>query len=100
MNSREYKDESSLAAELNRHLEGWEKLYGDEYKDRDLEERFVHVINNACEKTGKSVVILVDEYDKPLLQAIGNEPLQTAYRNKLKAFYSVVKNNICRRKYT
>ena len=91
LNSREYKDESSLAAELNRHLEGWEKKYGDEFKDRELEERFIHVIEKAYEQTGKRVVILVDEYDKPLLQAIGNEPLQTAYRNKLKAFYSVLK---------
>lgn len=91
LNSREYKDESSLEAELNRHLEGWEKIYGSQYKDRAHEERFIHVINNAFEKHGKRVVILVDEYDKPLLQAIGNEPLQAAYRNKLKAFYSVVK---------
>lgn len=91
LNSRQYKDEASLDAELNRHLEGWEKLYGDEYKDRALKERFLHVINNAFEKTGRRVVLLVDEYDKPLLQAIGNEELQTAYRNKLKAFYSVVK---------
>ena len=91
LNSRLYKDESSLDAELNRHLEGWEKLYGDQYKDRALEERFLHVINHAYEQTGLRVVILVDEYDKPLLQAIGNEELQTAYRGKLKAFYSVVK---------
>lgn len=91
LNSREYKDESSLAAELNRHLEGWEKKYGDEFKDRELEERFIHVIEKAYEQTGKRVVILVDEYDKPLLQTIGNEALQTAYRNKLKAFYSVLK---------
>ena len=91
LNSREYKDESSLAAELNRHLEGWEKKYGDEFKDRELEERFIHVIEKAYDQTGTRVVILVDEYDKPLLQAIGNEALQTAYRNKLKAFYSVLK---------
>ena len=91
LNSREYKDEQSLEAELNRHLEAWEKLYGDEYKDRATEERFIHVINHAYEKTGMRVVILVDEYDKPLLQAIGNETLQNAYRSKLKAFYSVLK---------
>lgn len=91
LNSREYKDELSLEAELNRHLEAWEKLYGDEYKERALEERFIHVINHAYEKTGKQVVILVDEYDKPLLQAIGNDALQAAYRSKLKAFYSVLK---------
>ena len=91
LNSREYKDASSLEAELNRHLEAWEKLYGDEYQNRATEERFIHVINNAYEKTGKQVVILVDEYDKPLLQAICNEELQNTYRSKLKAFYSVLK---------
>ena len=91
LNSREYKDESSLEAELNRHLEAWERLYGDEYKERATEERLIHVINFAYEKTGKQVVILVDEYDKPLLQTIGNDSLQAVYRSKLKAFYSVLK---------
>ena len=42
--------------------------------------------------TGKQVVILVDEYDKPLLQAIGKEELQSAYRSTLKAFYGVLKS--------
>ena len=92
LNSREYKDESSLVAELNRHLEGWEKKYGDEYKDRAVEERFLHVITKVYVQTGKRVVILVDEYDKPLLQAVGNEELQTAYRNTLKAFYGALKS--------
>ena len=92
LNTREYKDESSLEAELNRHLESWEKRYGDTYKDRAAEERFIHVITNAFEQTGLRVVILVDEYDKPLLQAIDNEPLQTAYRSKLKAFYGALKS--------
>ena len=91
LNSREYKDESSLSAELNRHLEKWEKRYGDEYRDRANEERFLHVIENAFEQTGKRVVILVDEYDKPLLQTIGNKALQDAYRSMLKAFYGVLK---------
>lgn len=91
LNSREYKDESSLEAELNRHLEQWEKLYGDEFRTRATEERFLQVIDKAYEKTRKQVVILVDEYDKPMLQAIDNKELQDAYRGKLKAFYSVLK---------
>ena len=91
LNSRDYKDESSLEAELNRHLDKWEKQYGDEYRDRAAEERFIHVIENAYEQTGERVVILVDEYDKPLLQTINQTELQNAYRNKLKAFYSVLK---------
>ena len=38
------------------------------------------------EKTSHRVVIFVDEYDKPMLQAIGNELLQTEYRSTLKSF--------------
>ena len=91
LNSREYKDEHSLEAELNRHLDAWERMYGDTYRDRASEERFIHVIENAYEQTGRQVVILVDEYDKPLLQTIGNRGLQDVYRSKLKAFYSVHK---------
>jgi hypothetical protein len=91
LNTRQYENLDSLKSELNKHLEIWEKLYGDQYKDRALEERFFHVISNAYEKTGERVVILVDEYDKPMLQAIGNDKLQEEYRNTLKAFYSVVK---------
>lgn len=91
LNSREYKDEASLEAELNRHLEQWEKIYGNEFQGRATEERFLQVIDKAYEKTGKQVVVLVDEYDKPMLQTIGNNTLQNAYRNKLKAFFSVLK---------
>ena len=48
-------------------------------------------MNRAYKQTGHPVVILVDEYDKPMLQAIGNEELQREYRNTLKPFYGVLK---------
>ena len=92
LNTKKYENKSSLEAILNMHLEIWEAEYGDEKKDRSSEERFMYVIRNAFEKTGKQVVILVDEYDKPLLQAIGNEALQDDYRNTLKAFYGALKS--------
>ena len=91
LNARNYSDKDALLAELNKHLEIWEAEYGSEYKDRAPEERFQHVIVNAYKKTGKKVVILVDEYDKPLLQTFGNKPLLDEYRKILKAFYGVEK---------
>ncbi len=91
LNSRQYNNLDALESELNKHLEMWEIEYGNEFKDRALEERFFHIIRKAHEKTGERVVILVDEYDKPLLQSIGNEELQDKFRNTLKAFYSVLK---------
>lgn len=54
--------------------------------------RFAGIIERAYKRTGKQVAILVDEYDKPLLQTMGvNEALNEQYRNMLKAFYSVIK---------
>lgn len=91
LNARDYVDEHSLQAELNRHLEAWEKTYGDEYRERATEERFLQVIKKVYEQTGKRVVILVDEYDKPLLQTIDEPEVQNRIRRKLKPFYGVLK---------
>ncbi|MBO4801258.1 MAG: ATP-binding protein [Bacteroidaceae bacterium] len=92
LNVKKYETKEDLEKILNRHLEQWEQLYDSPYADRDLEERFLHVVELAHQKTDMPVVILVDEYDKPLLQAIDNQALQTEYRNTLKAFYGVLKS--------
>ena len=91
LNTRNYIDRDSLTEELNRHLEMWESVYGDQYKGRKVEERFYHIVRLASEKTGRKVVILIDEYDKPLLNSIGNPELQDVYRSQMKAFYLVMK---------
>lgn len=80
LNTRNYHDYESLLGILNQNLEGWEKLYGDEKKDRVPEERFMYVIQRAYEQTGHHVVILIDEYDKPMLQTITKPELQTEFR--------------------
>ena len=93
LNARKYESPADLIAMLNQFLEKWEFVYGTERQDRAPEERFGYVIQKAYEKTGKGVVVLVDEYDKPLLQAIDNDELLEAYRIILKAFYGVLKSN-------
>lgn len=92
LNARRYEDVHSLVAILNQHLESWEAVYGDEKKDRAPEERFAYLIEKICRKTGRKVVVLIDEYDKPMLRAIHNKELQSNYRNILKAFYGVLKS--------
>lgn len=92
LNACKYTTPADLDAILNQHLERWEAVYGEEKRDRASEERFAYVIRRASEQTGKGVVVLVDEYDKPLLQAIQNEPLLESYRSTLKAFYGVLKS--------
>ena len=92
LNARKYTTPADLDAILNQHLERWEAVYGEEKRDRASEERFAYVIRRASEQTGKGVVVLAVEFDKPLLQAIQNEPLLESYRSTLKAFYGVLKS--------
>lgn len=76
---------------MNDTLCQWENIYGTVSSEVNPELRFKGIIRRAYEQTGQRVVILVEEYDKPMLQAIGDEELQNEYRNTLKAFYSVMK---------
>lgn len=92
LNVKKYDSPSSLEDILNRALFGWERQFPPQWKEESLEGRFELVVRAAFEKTGQQVVVLIDEYDKPLLQAIGNDALQTEYRNTLKAFYGVLKS--------
>lgn len=91
LNIGKYDAPDSLDKILNEALLGWEALYGTRPGESTLALRFKGVVDRACKQTGQRVVILVDEYDKPLLQTIGNEALQTEYRNTLKPFYGVLK---------
>lgn len=92
LNARNYQNGDSLIGILNQNLEVWESRYGNDKRDRVPEERFMYIIKRAFEQTGRPVVILIDEYDKPMLQAIGNSGLQDEYRNTLKAFYGALKS--------
>ena len=75
---------------MDEHLETWEKSFGIE-KESDLpESRFRKIIRSALEKTGKQVVLLVDEYDKPLLETEGEE--RERIRSTLKGFYGNLKS--------
>ena len=92
LNTEKYDSPEALDRQLNTHLKIWEELFGSESYEESLSARFQGVIRRAYGKTGRQVVILVDEYDKPLLQAIGNEDLQSEYRSTLKAFYGALKS--------
>ena len=90
-NASNYKETDSLAINLNNHLTAWEKLYGTEPSEQDYSTRFIGIIRRAHAQTGKQVVILIDEYDKALLDTLDDEQLNTQYRDVLGAFFSVIK---------
>ncbi|MCD8182225.1 MAG: ATP-binding protein [Bacteroides sp.] len=91
LNIGKYDTLDGLDKILNDHLVRWEEVYGTRPSETSFSLRFAGIIQRACEQSGQRVAILVDEYDKPMLQAIGNETLQTEYRNTLKPFYGVLK---------
>ncbi len=91
LNTGKYETAEELDNVLNAHLLRWEALYGAKPSETTPHARFLGVVERAFETTGQQAVILIDEYDKPMLQAIGNEDLQAAFRSTLKAFYSVLK---------
>ena len=93
LNTEKYDTPEALTGVLGNALSQWESLYGADVSETSLSLRFLGIIRRAYEKTGKRVVILVDEYDKPLLQAIDNDELQEEYRNTLKAFYGALKSD-------
>ena len=87
-----YDEPHSLKSHLNIILTQFEDIYGAREQEEEPAQRFAGIVQRAFQKTGKQVVILVDEYDKPLLQTMGvNGALNEEFRNTLKAFYSVTK---------
>lgn len=93
LNAEEYKSRESLTTILTRQMEPYEKRYGVDKIQSTLSGRFESLIKFAHETTGRTVAILVDEYDKPMLQTIENPELQAEYRSMLKAFYGVMKSS-------
>jgi hypothetical protein len=82
----------SLDNILDNTLLKWEKAYGLPETKNTFGVRFGDVIERAKEVTGRSVVILIDEYDKPILEEIDNPEVQERQREVLKQFYGVLKN--------
>lgn len=91
-NAESYSSEEALRDKIITFLMKQEAIYGADASETGLGSRFEGVIQRAYKQTGKRVVILVDEYDKPLLQTINNPELQDKYRNILRGFYGVLKS--------
>lgn len=91
LNTANFREKDSLYTVLNDYLTTWESKYGTRESEATLALRFKGVIARAAEKEGCGVVILIDEYDKPILQTLRDPELQAEHHAQLKAFYSVLK---------
>lgn len=86
-----YTDISHLKVSLDQHLRKWESLYDVTPMSEEVSSRFKDIIDAAYRKTGQKVVILIDEYEKPIIDNIDNPELMEQFRRELQGFYSVIK---------
>ena len=91
LSGKQYKSISDLTETLFQHLVKLEGLYGVKPQFESPEARFKDVIDAAYAKTGLGVVILIDEYDKPIVDSLGDEKLNESFRSLLQGFYGVIK---------
>ena len=91
LNGGDYTKPGELERMFNRMFTEWEKLYGSDKAETTLPLRFGGIIRRAAEQTGQGTVVLVDEYDKPLLQNIGHAARRDELRNEMKAVFSQLK---------
>lgn len=83
------------------YVASWEAIYGKSPYTQEVGSRFEYVLQKAYEQTGRCAVVLIDEYDKPILDVLdaglsseysGKQmPLEDQHREILKGFYSVFK---------
>ncbi len=92
-NTQKYKEDGNLEDLIDDHLRKWEAEYGVEPEIMNDSIRFAQVIKAASEKTGKGVVILVDEYDKPLVNNLHERERFEKYRSQLATLYSNFKSS-------
>ncbi len=87
-----YNQEGALEKKISFLLQEWEDQYGTVNNDNTLAERFQMLLKKAYESTGLRCVVLVDEYDKPLLDVIDDENLQKHNKDFFKGFFSTLKS--------
>ncbi len=93
LNTDRFAEQGKLEKVLDNLFREWERKYGIDVKDDDFSQRFRTIIRTAHEKTGCQVVILVDEYDKPLVGNLNNDENFEHYRKKLASIYSNFKSS-------
>ena len=86
-----YTSLRTVRNKLNSSLAGYEKIYGLSNTSDNTGDRFANLIDGVYIKTGKKVVILIDEYEKQIIDNIDNPKLMEKFRREFHGFYSALK---------
>jgi hypothetical protein len=91
MNVEKYDSPAALESAFGTNLRPLEEKWGRVPEEITGPARLMGLMRRACEKTGRKVAVLVDEYDKPLLETMEDPELNEELRRGLKAFYGTLK---------
>ena len=86
----DYTNPEFLNVKLEEYIATWENIYGRSPIYKTLTSRFKYVLERAALQTGYKAVVLIDEYDKPMLDVLGTD-IEEKNRNILKGFYGIFK---------
>lgn len=86
-----YTSVKSFESTLSSALSIYEEKYGRNANEETLSDRFAGILRRAHQQAGQKVVVLIDEYDKPLLETLTNHELNDQFRIILKSFYGTMK---------
>ena len=91
MSTAKHLDVDQLERELSGKLTRYESIYGRGDDETNLNQRLEGLIRRAYEQTGQKVVVLIDEYDAPLLDVVHEEEQLPKLRHVMRNFYSPLK---------
>ncbi len=92
MSSAKHMNEEQLLEEIDKKLYVYEQEYGRGAKDVNINQRLEGLVWRAVEKTGERAVIIIDEYDAPLLDVMGDRKRLESMRQIMRNFYSPIKS--------
>ena len=92
MSTAKHLDEEKLLSELNLKLLEYERIYGKVAEETEVNQRFLGLVHRAVEQTGEKAVIIIDEYDSPLLDVMNDKERLAPMRQIMRNFYSPIKS--------
>ena len=92
MSTAKHMNEEQLLEELDKKLDAYERIYGRGEKDVRVNQRLEGLVHRSVEQTGARAVIIIDEYDAPLLDVMNDRERLIPMRQIMRNFYSPIKS--------